>query len=169
MLQDMAAIDPKALPTGVRAMIVDDEAHGRRVLRTLLGALEGIEVVAEAAGAAEARQLIGQHRPDLVFMDIEMPGANGIEVMRRRRGIDDIYRLTSGPGRLTQAFGIDLRLDGAPYAAGNALWFADDGFGAARIGSSVRIGITRNADKPWRYYMRGNRWVSGPAKLNAGK
>jgi DNA-3-methyladenine glycosylase len=94
---------------------------------------------------------------------------SGIEVMRRRRGIDDIYRLTSGPGRLTQAFGIDLSLDGAPYAARNALWFADDGFGAAKIGRSVRIGITRNADKPWRYFMRGNRWVSGPAKLNAGK
>jgi len=97
MLQDMAAIDPKALPTGVRAMIVDDEAHGRRVLRTLLGALEGIEVVAEAAGAAEARQLIGQHRPDLVFMDIEMPGANGIEVMRSLAVKPEVIFVTGHP------------------------------------------------------------------------
>ena len=92
----------------------------------------------------------------------------GIDVMRRRRGIDDIYRLTSGPGRLTQAFGIDLSLDGTPYAAGNALWLADDGLGAAKMGRSVRIGITRNAEKPWRFFIPGNRWVSGPARLNNG-
>jgi DNA-3-methyladenine glycosylase len=90
----------------------------------------------------------------------------GIEAMRRRRGIDNDYLLTSGPGRLTQALGIDPTLDGVPYAKGNALWLADDGFGAGKIGRSIRIGITRNADKPWRYFIRGNRWVSGPAKLN---
>jgi DNA-3-methyladenine glycosylase len=92
----------------------------------------------------------------------------GIDVMRRRRGIDDIYRLTKGPGCLAQAFDIDLKLDGAPYAAGNALWLADDGCGTPKIGRSVRIGITRNAEKPWRFFIRGNRWVSGPAKLNNG-
>jgi DNA-3-methyladenine glycosylase len=90
----------------------------------------------------------------------------GIDVMRRQRGLDDIYRLTKGPGCLAQAFGIDLKLDGSAYAEGNALWLADDGFTAAKLGSSVRIGITRNADKPWRFYLPGNRWVSGPARLN---
>jgi DNA-3-methyladenine glycosylase len=93
----------------------------------------------------------------------------GIEVMRRRRGIDDIYRLTKGPGCLAQAFDIDLKLDGAPYAPGNALWLADDGCGTPKIGRSTRIGITRNAVKPWRFFIRGNRWVSGPAKLNSGQ
>ena len=94
---------------------------------------------------------------------------SGIDVMRRRRGIEDVYRLTSGPGRLTQAFDIDLKLDGTPYAAGNALWLGDDGSGTPKIGRSVRIGITRNAEKPWRFFIRGNRWVSGPAKLNNGQ
>ena len=93
----------------------------------------------------------------------------GIEVMRRRRGIDDVYRLTKGPGCLAQAFGIDLMLDGAPYAPGKALWLADDGCGTPKIGRSVRIGITRNAQKPWRFFIPGNRWVSGPAKLNSGQ
>ena len=91
----------------------------------------------------------------------------GIDIMQRRRGIDDIYRLTRGPGCLAQAFGVDLSIDGTIYAPGNPLWLADDGAPAAKIGSSVRIGITRNADKPWRYFVRGNRWVSGPARLNA--
>jgi DNA-3-methyladenine glycosylase len=92
----------------------------------------------------------------------------GIDIMRRRRGIDDVYRLTRGPGCLTQAFAIDLCLDGTTYALGSPLWLADDGASAPKIGSSVRIGITRNADKRWRYFVRGNRWVSGPARLNTG-
>jgi DNA-3-methyladenine glycosylase len=91
----------------------------------------------------------------------------GIDVMRRRRGVDDIYRLTRGPGCLTQAFDIDLNLDGTTYARGNALWLADDGGRPPKISSSVRIGITRNPTKRWRYFVRGNRWVSGPARLNA--
>ena len=90
----------------------------------------------------------------------------GIEAMRRRRGIDDIYRLTKGPGCLAQALAIDLSLDGTLYESGNALWLADDGFVARDIGSSVRIGITRNADQCWRFFVRGNRWVSGPGRLN---
>ena len=57
---------------------------------------------------------------------------SGIEVMRQRRGLDDIYRLTKGPGRLTQALAIDLSLDGTFYEAGNGLWLGDDGFGAPR-------------------------------------
>jgi DNA-3-methyladenine glycosylase len=91
----------------------------------------------------------------------------GIDIMRRRRGIDDVYRLTRGPGCLAQAFGVDLSLDGTAYAAGNALWLADDGAPVPKIGSSVRIGITRNAGMRWRYFVRDNRWVSGPARLNA--
>jgi DNA-3-methyladenine glycosylase len=92
----------------------------------------------------------------------------GIDIMRRSRGTDDVYRLTRGPGCLTQAFAIDLSLDGTTFARGNPLWLADDGAPAPKIGSSVRIGITRNADRRWRYFVRGNRWVSGPARLNAG-
>ena len=91
----------------------------------------------------------------------------GIDIMRRRRGVEDLHRLTRGPGCLTQAFGIDLALDGTVYERGDALWLADDGAPAPKIGSSVRIGITRNADRRWRYFVRGNRWVSGRARLNS--
>ncbi len=91
----------------------------------------------------------------------------GIEAMRRRRGVEDIHRLTKGPGCLTQAFGIDLSLDGTLYGAGQPLWLADGGFSVPRIGRSVRIGITRNPDKLWRFFVRGNRWVSGPVRLNS--
>ena len=66
----------------VRALIVDDEELGRRMLRALLAADDEVDVVGEAASADEARRKIGELQPDLVFMDIEMPGGNGIEVLQ---------------------------------------------------------------------------------------
>lgn len=67
----------------VRALIVDDEELGRRVLRTLLALDDDVEVVGEAASATEARRKISETRPDLVFMDIEIPGGSGIEVVQQ--------------------------------------------------------------------------------------
>jgi two-component system LytT family response regulator len=67
----------------VRALIVDDEELGRRVLRTLLASDDDVEVVGEAASASEARRKISEQRPDLVFMDIEIPGGSGIEVVQQ--------------------------------------------------------------------------------------
>jgi two-component system LytT family response regulator len=66
----------------VRALIVDDEELGRRMLRTLLSADAEVQVVGEAATAGEARRQIAEHQPDLVFMDIEMPGGSGIELLQ---------------------------------------------------------------------------------------
>jgi two-component system LytT family response regulator len=66
----------------VRALIVDDEELGRRMLRSLLAADEDVQVVGEAASAAEARRQISEQQPDLVFMDVEMPGGSGIEVLQ---------------------------------------------------------------------------------------
>jgi len=66
----------------VRALIVDDEELGRRMLRSLLADDDDVQVVGEAASAQEARRKINEHQPDLVFMDVEMPGGNGIEVLQ---------------------------------------------------------------------------------------
>lgn len=90
----------------------------------------------------------------------------GIDIMRRRRGVEDVRRLARGPGCLAQAFGIDFHLDGQHYDTGREIWLADDGMKPPKIGRSTRIGLTRNADKPWRFFVRGSRFVSGPAKLN---
>jgi len=65
----------------VRALIVDDEELGRRMLRSLLAPDEDIEVVGEAASATEARRKIAEGQLDLVFMDIEMPGGSGIDLL----------------------------------------------------------------------------------------
>jgi DNA-binding LytR/AlgR family response regulator len=63
----------------LRALIVDDEAPARAHLRTLLEELEGIELVGEAANAMEAEKLLRAMEHDVVFLDIRMPGMDGVE------------------------------------------------------------------------------------------
>jgi two-component system LytT family response regulator/two-component system response regulator LytT len=74
----------------LRAIVVDDEQLAREELCFLLGRLEGIEVVAHAANGIEALRVIEEHVPDLVWLDVQMPGLTGFEVARRifRAGID---------------------------------------------------------------------------------
>ena len=66
----------------VRALIVDDEEPARGELRYLLAAHPEIDVVGEAANAAEALGLAGKVRYDIVFLDVELPGMTGLEVAR---------------------------------------------------------------------------------------
>ncbi len=64
----------------MRALIVDDEDLARQRLRRLLAAFPEVEVAGEAADGEEALERIAELRPDLVFLDVQMPGCSGIEV-----------------------------------------------------------------------------------------
>jgi DNA-3-methyladenine glycosylase len=82
----------------------------------------------------------------------------GLAAMRRRRGLQDERALCSGPGKLCQALGITdahnaLPLDAAPYALHAATSKPD-------LMIDVRIGITKAADLPWRYGLKGSPFVS---------
>ena len=67
----------------MRALLVDDDTAARRYLRALLAdAHADVEVVSEAADIAEAREAIASSRPDLVFLDVEMPGGSGFDLLR---------------------------------------------------------------------------------------
>ena len=66
----------------LRALIVDDEKFSRVSLKKLLKPYSQIEVIGEAADGVEAIKKIEAQKPDLVFLDIQMPGLNGFEVMR---------------------------------------------------------------------------------------
>ena len=84
----------------------------------------------------------------------------GIATMRRRRGIDDLRALCSGPGKICEALGIaraqnGLALDAPPF---ELLARA----GAVKIAKGVRIGITKAADRPWRYGLAGSKFLSKP-------
>lgn len=65
----------------MRTIIVDDERLARNELRRLLEAYPHIEIVAEATNGEEAIEKIHEFRPELVFLDIQMPGKNGFEVL----------------------------------------------------------------------------------------
>ena len=92
---------------------------------------------------------------------------DGIAIMQRNRSrIERVRDLTRGPGRLCAALEIDRRLDGIDLCQAGPLWLGSDGQAAGEIGQSKRIGITRAADSPLRFYVRGNAFVSGPRALN---
>jgi DNA-binding LytR/AlgR family response regulator len=63
------------------ALIVDDEPGARRDLQQVLATMDNVRVVAQASDAATARQLARRHRPQLIFMDIHLPGADGFSAV----------------------------------------------------------------------------------------
>jgi DNA-3-methyladenine glycosylase len=86
----------------------------------------------------------------------------GIELMKKRRRIEELRNLASGPGKLCQAFAIDKSLNGADVCAG-VLYVEDRGEPAPKILATPRIGVDyagKWKDKPWRFLIRGNEFVS---------
>jgi two-component system LytT family response regulator len=72
----------KVDPAPIRTLIVDDEPIARQVLRDELGAFADIEIAGEAANGNDALSEIARLKPDLVFLDLEMPGMGGFDVIR---------------------------------------------------------------------------------------
>ena len=82
----------------------------------------------------------------------------GLDRMMERRNTDDPRKLASGPGRLCQAFGIDLSFNGKPIGAEIKLKPRRE---SAAVSSSIRVGISQATDLEWRFYETGSPFVSG--------
>ncbi|MFC5402719.1 response regulator [Cohnella soli] len=66
----------------VKVLLADDHKHAREGMRTIVSAMDDFEVVGEAASGEEALELAGALRPDLILMDIHMPGMGGFEAVK---------------------------------------------------------------------------------------
>jgi DNA-3-methyladenine glycosylase len=90
----------------------------------------------------------------------------GVDLMRERRGVERLQDLARGPGRLTVAMGVGIHDDGLDLCGDGALWLGTEARSTGEVGVSIRIGITREAHRPLRFFERGSRFVSGPGRLN---
>jgi two-component system LytT family response regulator len=91
----------------IRTLLVDDEELARATLkRALLAAAEfdGFEIVGEAANGVEALEAVEEYRPDLVFLDIEMPGFGGFEVIQQLSNVPAIVFVTAYDEYAVRAF-----------------------------------------------------------------
>ena len=88
---------------------------------------------------------------------------DGISIMQRNRGTERVRDLARGPGRLCAALDIDRRLDGIDLCQAGPLWLGSDGQATEEIGQGKRIGITRAADSPLQFYVRGQSVRQRPA------
>lgn len=93
----------------------------------------------------------------------------GLDLMRARRGLDRVEDLCSGPGKLTQALGVGLDLNGSSLVDG-PLRVLDraDGWRRPKIVTAPRVGISKATDLPWRFCAAGSRCVSRPRPRYAG-
>jgi DNA-3-methyladenine glycosylase len=89
---------------------------------------------------------------------------DGINVMKRLRKTDKLRDLARGPGRLAAALQIDRSLDGVDLCTNGPLWLGTAVRETAHIGTTVRIGITREMHRRLRFFEAGSPFVSGPLK-----
>lgn len=91
----------------IRVIIVDDERLARQELKRLFNKHSEINVIAEAENIDEGYELIQQHQPDLIFLDVEMPGGNGIALAEKLAGVFPIIFCTAYDNFAVDAFALN--------------------------------------------------------------
>ena len=93
----------------------------------------------------------------------------GLKLMKKRRGTDDLRRLCSGPGKLTQALGITSRHHEMSLCkdARHCFWRCENE--NVEVAQDARIGISRSAEFPWRFTLLGSAFISVPLRTNTSR
>ncbi len=86
---------------------------------------------------------------------------HGLEVMKQNRKSEDIYNLTTGPGKLVQALGLDPKLNGSDLTTGPIGIYQSPDLKPVEIEISTRIGISRAQDSLLRFLVKNNQFISG--------
>lgn len=169
-----ALIGATLMVDGVGGVIVEVEAyhHTDPAAHSYIGRTERNAVMFGRAGYAYVYRSYGIHWCLNVVCEAEgsasavliraLEPTQGLAQMRRRRGVDDARALCSGPGKLAQALGVTIKhnglaLDRAPFELRACT-------GEPVIVAGPRIGISKAVDEPWRYGLKGSKFLSKPFK-----
>jgi len=131
----------------VRALLVDDERLARNELRRMLDLVDGVEVIGEARNVGDAVDQIGRLRPDLVFLDVQMPDGDGFDVLDRLDELPAVIFTTAFDHYALQAFEV------------NALDYLVKPIAPERLAAAVARAATRAVAAPAepRHLGRGQR------------
>ena len=161
-------------------IVVETEAYdvdGDEACHTVFRPSARVFVASHQAGAAYVYFNYGVHwmlnvlvkgkRLGFVLIRALEP-IKGIEQMKKARGTQDLRQLCSGPGKLTMALGVTGGHHGRDLCADPAFSFST-GRTSQKIGISPRVGISRAAGLPWRFYAAGNPHVSHSYLVKVGR
>jgi DNA-3-methyladenine glycosylase len=160
---------------GASGMIVETEAyhHSEPACHAYVGLTDRTHVLFGPPGRAYVYRSYGIHALLNAVCEPEGVGAavliraleplSGLDRMRARRGLERPADLCSGPGKLTQALGIELDFNGSDLAGGPVrILPPPSGWERVEHVSGPRVGITKAAELPWRFCVAGSRSVSRP-------
>lgn len=161
-------------------VIVESEAyhHSEPACHAFVGLTDRTKTLFGAPGRAYVYRSYGIHALLNAVCEPEGVGAAvliralepvaGIESMRARRGLQSLRELCSGPGKLTQALGIELRDNGVDLERGPVRILArPPAWRAVNVAVDRRIGITKAVELPWRFCAAGSRFLSRPVRVAA--
>lgn len=91
----------------MRALVIDDERLARKELISLLNKYDELEIIGECANGEEAIAAIKEHQPDLIFLDVQMPGMNGFDMLKRLENVPQVIFVTAFDDYAMKAFEVN--------------------------------------------------------------
>jgi DNA-3-methyladenine glycosylase len=167
-----ALIGATILVDGIGGVIVETEAYdredpashsfgGRTVRNAAMFGPAGHAYVYRSYGIHWCLNVVcGRERTGSAVLIRALEPTAGLEIMRARRGLDDVPKLCAGPGRLCEALAINKGHDGLPFD--EPPFSLEAGSREMQIAVGPRIGITRGVERPWRFGLAGSAYLSRP-------